>query len=379
MLTTEAWVLYQGEKLRGNNRNSPGELIRETISFQDITESEVLAEPIYGCWEANMGHAVERFPVDICRQRREQKIVLGNAGVVRILKTGSAVRTVREGSVCMLFPNGAQDKYGYLTKILGYDAPNTIGLLAKRVKLNERQVIPLPVGTKYSLRHWAAFSLRYVSAWANWKAAYNCWRVMMGEDDVPVPIVWGWGGGVALGEVALAKFQGCKVALISSDPKRLELLRRMGIIPIDRRQFSDLDFDEDRYNSNHEYRKTYLRAEAKFLEIVREQTAGERISIFIDNIGGPVFRATLKATAPQAVITTTGWKKGMSIKLLRAVECINRRIHVHTHGCRTSQIYSSMQFAEETGWMPPLDPDDGLWSWDNISQLAKDYVSEKIC
>lgn len=376
MLTTEAWVLYQGTKVKGANQIEPGILVNEPYSFTDVTEHELLAEPIYGCWEANMSHALEREPVDVCRQRREKKIVLGNAGVVRIAHTGAAVTTVREGDLCLLFPNGAQDQYGYLTKIMGYDAPNSMGLLAKQVKLHEKQVIPLPVNSKHSLQQWAAFSLRYVSAWANWKMAYGCWRLQMSEDDVPVPVVWGWGGGVALAELSLAKIYGCRVAMIASDSKRLALIEEMGMTPIDRRQFADLDYDEARYHADHDYKKRYLKAEASFLNIVREQTSGFGVSIFLDNIGTPVFRATLKALAPQGVIATTGWKRGMNLSLNRAVECMRRHTHAHTHGCRVSQVKTAMCFAEETGWLPPMNGE--LYSWDNIPQLAQDYAKGKI-
>src|SRR2546423_15240506 len=100
MVTTEAWVLAKGP-LSGDE---PGQLQRESFSFPDITEHEVLAEPIYGCWEANMTHALERQPVDICRHRSEEKVVLGNAGVVRILQTGAAVTTVVGGDLCLPSP-----------------------------------------------------------------------------------------------------------------------------------------------------------------------------------------------------------------------------------------------------------------------------------
>ena len=53
--------------------------------------------------------ALERQPVDICRQRREGKIVLGNVGVVRIVRCGPAVTRVEEGDICMLVAIGTKD------------------------------------------------------------------------------------------------------------------------------------------------------------------------------------------------------------------------------------------------------------------------------
>jgi NADPH:quinone reductase-like Zn-dependent oxidoreductase len=372
MITTEAWVLYQGPF----GVTETGQLKKEAYSFPDITDFEVLAEPIYACWEANMTHALERDPVDIARQRSEEKIVLGNAGVVRILKTGAAVTTVKEGDLCCLSPIGVWDQNGYMLKVVGYDAPRTIGLLAKRVKLHERQVVLIPQPTRHSYRQWAAFPVRYATAWSNWNVVWACWRAQMTAEDCPMPHVWGWGGGVALAELGLAKFHGCRTAMIASDDERLALIERMGIQPIDRRQFSALDYDEQKYRTDRAFKKRYLEAERTFLEIVKKYTHGQGVAIFIDNIGTPVFRATVRALSHQGVVTTAGWKKGMEISLNRASECINRHIHVHTHGCRHAQGPPAVRFAEETGWMPPVDEE--VYSWESIPQLAQDYARGSI-
>src|SRR4051812_36672907 len=68
MIATEAWVLYKGPGAR-NEQQEPGELRREIYFFPDIQETEVLTEPIYGGWEANLSHAISRKPIDICQQR----------------------------------------------------------------------------------------------------------------------------------------------------------------------------------------------------------------------------------------------------------------------------------------------------------------------
>ena len=101
-ISTEAWVLYRGPA--GAPPGQPGEFRREAFSFSDIADDEVLAEPLYGCWESNMTHAITRDPIDICRQRREEKIVLGNAGVVRVQRVGARVTTVKEGDVAIVAP-----------------------------------------------------------------------------------------------------------------------------------------------------------------------------------------------------------------------------------------------------------------------------------
>ena len=371
-ISTEAWVLHPGPR----DHNGAARLELEEFSFPDITEHEVLAEPIFGCWEGNMSHALERDPVDICRLRREAAVVMGNAGVVRILATGPAVTTVAEGDLCALVPIGTEDRLGNMLTVVGYDCAGSIGVLARKIKLRESQVLRLPLDTRHSYEQWAAFPVRYATAWANWKVAFGSYRLQVSAAKDPAPHVWGWGGGVALAELSLAKFDGCKVAMIASSDARFELLRKMGIRPIDRRKFGGLDFDPERYHADREYKKSYLKAQASFLRTVEEETCGAGVSIFIDNIGKPVFPATLKALGTSGVITTAGWKHGMDLLLRRASECMGRHIHVHTHGSTYLQGAESVEFAEATGWMPPVN--GAVYAWEDIPRLASEYAAGAI-
>ncbi len=369
MITTEAWVLHKGPPV-----SVPGNLKKESFSFADITDYELLTEPIYGCWEGNMTHALQRDPIDICRFRKEDKIVIGNAGVVRVLKTGSAVTTFQEGDLGVLCSVATWDEAGYPLKVLGYDAPGTMGVLAKQIKLHENHLLPISKDTKFSLAQWAAFTVRYATAWDNWKIAWGAWRLQMSEKDCPTPHVWGWGGGVTLAQLTLAQQFGCKTAMISSRDTRLQQIKDLGITPIDRRHFSDLNFDEERFNTDFAYRRQYMKAEITFLELVKKHTAGKGVSIFIDHIGGPVYRATLKALGRQGVLTTAGWKRKMQTSVTRGTECINRHIHVFTHAGRNS--LDPIHFAEKTGWMPPLD--DKIYAWDDIPQLSRAYTEGQL-
>src|SRR5262245_35078341 len=157
-ITTEAWVLHQGSS--SNKRQTPerAELKLESYTFPGITENEVLADPLYGCWEANMDHAIRRQPVDVCQQRGEEKIVLGNARVVRVIETGRAVIGIKPGDLCFIFCNAVSDGRGFTKKVFGYDAPQTIGVLAKKIKLHHRGLIPIPPNSRYAPEQWAAFS-----------------------------------------------------------------------------------------------------------------------------------------------------------------------------------------------------------------------------
>ena len=351
-IATEAWVLH-----RGDGSGSAGQLVRETFTFPGLGAEEVLAKPLYGCWEGNMDHAVRRSPVDVCALRDEDRVVLGNAGVVEVVSTGSAVTKVRAGDNCILFCNGTPDAHGYPTTILGYDAPATMGVLAMTMKAHERQLIPIPPRSPFKLEQWAAFSLRYITAWANWQVAWGCFQTQMREVPREDVFVCGWGGGVSFAELLLAKAMGCRVAMLTSTPSRISLLERFGIEAIDRSAFREATFEDD------------------FLAAIRERTGGNGVSIFIDNIGSH-YRSTIKALARQGVIATSGWKRNMTFPTLRSMECISRHIHVFTHYARYPEGLGAVDFAIERAWMAPVN--GRVHAWGEIPDLARDYAAGLI-
>lgn len=347
----------------------------EEFSFPDVTADEVLVEPIYGCWEGNMTHAIHRDPVDVCRLRREARVVLGNAGVVRVLRTGPDVRDFREGDRAIVLAIASTDEFGYLTKVMAYDGAHTMGVLAKRSKMRASHLVKVP-DDSYSSMQWAAFSLRYVAAWANWKVAYGCWRIQMPEHLMPAPFVLAWGGGVGFAEATLAKFVGGRALMVASTDERLRYLEAAGIVPIDRRGFPQLDYDPDRYENDRNYRRAYLSSESAFLAVVRERTDGLGASIIVDHIGRPVFRASLRALARQGVLTTAGWKCGMDLAYARAPECVQRHIHVMTHGSSRAEAVAATHFAVETGWLPVQV--DEVYPWESIGTLSDDFHHGRV-
>ncbi|MDP9360610.1 MAG: zinc-binding dehydrogenase [Acidobacteriota bacterium] len=362
-----AWVLYPGD-------SGPSELVLEEIRIDPVRPNEVLAAPLYGCWEGNMGHAVARVPVDICRVRNEPKVVIGNAGVVRVLETGTDVTSVRPGQNAMVFPSGVSDERGYMLKALGFDAPGQIGLLATKMKLTDRQFIPIPTNTRFTLAQWAAFSVRYITAWSNWRMAYGVFRLQMDENECPSPHTWGWGGGTTLAELDLARRHGCTVVMVSGKDRNLDMIRRLGIEGLDRKQFEVLEYDEERFRSDREYRASYKRSEVAFIGEVKRRTNHEMVQIFLDYVGAPVYRLTLKALSRQGVLATAGWKKGMHVSHLRSQECISRHQHIYTHYARLSQGLEAMQYAEASGWM--AEPDQRIYGFDEIPELARDYAQD---
>ena len=81
----------------------------------------------------------------------------------------------------------------------------------------------------------------------------------------------------------------------------------------------------------------------------------------------------LRALARQGVITTSGWKQGMSFLSVRAMECMARHIHVFTHYARYPEGLEAIAFAEEHGWKPPVGRE--VYGWEQVPKLAADYAS----
>jgi NADPH:quinone reductase-like Zn-dependent oxidoreductase len=347
-----AWLLHRGAK-----PGIPGRFALESVRLPPMGVDDVKVRPLYGAWEGNIDHALRASPVDVCELRSEESIVLGNAGVVQVEDVGAGVNELRPGDFAIVFCNGEPDQYGYPEKIFGYDAPRSVGILAQRTIMNKNQLIALPTKTQLSLPQWAGISLRYVTAWANWRVAWQCFRVQMPDIPPEDVHVWGWGGGVALAELSLAAATGCRTAMLTSKPERAAKLSLLGIDPIDRRSFREDHFDID------------------FLMTVREKTKGRGVSIFIDNIGvHPT--TTLKAIARQGVITTSGWKHRTVFPIARAVECQNRRIHVFTHYARYEEGLAAVAFAEAHGWAPPREME--VYCWEDVPRLADDYATGRV-
>ena len=373
-MKAEGWFIYRATD-KELKEGAPANLIKETFELSAPAENEVIAAPLFGCWEGNMAHSIKRKPIDICRFRNEEKVIIGNAGVVEIVDVGKAVKTVRPGQKAVIFCIGEEDWFGFPKTIMGYDAAGTMGCLATMMKGNDRQFIPIPEHSPYSLSQWAGFSLRYITAWSNWEMAHGTYRLSVTAHELAAINVWGWGGGVTIAELDLARRFGAHAVMLSSSPERLNLIERMGIRPLNRAKYGNLYYDYDRYKGDTDYARQYRRAEEEFLTDVFEMTKGRKVQIFIDMIGTPVFRSTLKALARQGVITTAGWREGMELNLTRAIECIERHQHIHTHYARFSQGWQAVAFANGNNWLPP-EP-DCIYSFDEIPTLSEDYKQEK--
>ncbi len=199
----------------------------------------------------------------------------------------------------------------------------------------------------------------------------------MEDAKISDEFVVAWGGGVSFAELMLAKNAGFKVAMITSLDTRANAIKQNGIIPIGRHQFPDLNFDPDKYLNNERYKSKYKLSEAAFLKTIADSTENKGVAIFIDNIGLSVYRATLKGLSRQGVITTSGWKLGMELSHLRAIEGINRHIHVHTHYAKYREAIEAMDYAAQNNWMPDI-ANETTYSWDEIPRLCNEYSLGQI-
>ncbi|MFD5186336.1 zinc-binding alcohol dehydrogenase family protein [Streptomyces sp. NPDC058372] len=366
--------------MAGPQDGGPGAALRRgPFAFGPLDEGEALVEPIIGSWEANMDHALTRSPIDVCSSRGEDAVVLGNLGVVRVLKMNAGRSTevsAREGDLCLLMPFGKTDRFGYAELAHAYDAPGTIGLLAKQSKMDARLLLPLPEGTAYSLSQWASYG-RYFTAWDNWSKAYGCWRTQVADDDPAHHLVFGWGGGVAFAELMLARRAGFRVAMAAGSDERVAFLREHGITPVDRRRFPALSRPNRREQADRERHEQRRKSVEDFLHVTRELSDGHGVAIFADNIGEPLYDVTLGALAREGVVTTCGWKAGMRLAHLRGAESIGRHIHVNTHVWRLPDSPGIRDFQETEGWMAPAGS-DVQYDFDRVPDLADDYANGRI-
>lgn len=370
-MKTEAWVLAHGRCAGEAGEDGIAGFDRREIELGEPGPDEVLVEPLFAAWEGNLDHAVRRHPIDVCEQRGEDEVILGNSGVVRVLSDGAGNPGLSEGQLAILLPRGEVDQYGYTKLVHGYDKPGSRGILSKRAVLPRDVLFPLEPQLQLTPQEITAAG-RYIIAWNNWKVALACWRSQMPSEDPRDHLVFGWGGGVALGGLLLARDAGFRVAMATASDRRIQQLQDLGIVPVDRCDFPGLTASASDLNSR-ELRKQRPESEARFAERVREiSPRGEGAAIILDHIGGNLYIPTLNSLARQGVISTVGWKAGMRMTHLRASEAIARHIHVNTHMTHWDDVQPALDYAVSNEWVPEVDDAD-VYDWGNVRSLAYDY------
>jgi hypothetical protein len=66
----------------------------------------------------------------------------------------------------------------------------------------------------------------------------------------------------------------------------------------------------------------------------------------------------------------------MQVDYLRAVACIGRKQHVHTHFARFDEGTEAVRYAEANDSLPLVD--GPIYSFDEISTLARDFESGNV-
>ena len=56
---------------------------------------------------------------------------------------------------------------------------------------------------------------------------------------------------------------------------------------------------------------------------------------------------------------------------MRAIECIDRHQHVHTHYARYPEGVQAVNFAVANEWLPIVD--ERIYTYDEIPEMARDY------
>jgi NADPH:quinone reductase-like Zn-dependent oxidoreductase len=282
--------------------------------------------------EHNVDHAVLADTVNIA-ELRGGKIYPGNSALGEVVAVGAEVTTVKPGDVVVTHCNGEPDVYGFPLRIWAYDQPDSIGWYGEEAMVGEWQVIKAPLQCGLSLWEMAALPLRAPTAYHLWRRAMGIYRLKVPVERRARVNVMSFGGGVGELFLMLAKHEGHRAFFCSGSPERREFLAKMGIEPIDQKQFNRFKSRDDvKAFSNH----------------VRKTTAGEGMHVVCDMLRGPVFEAGLVVAAREGVNVSAGWQLARECTYNSANLSVRQLTLDHTHyetvdGCKAAtELYGSV-------------------------------------
>jgi len=282
--------------------------------------------------EHNVDHAVLADTVNIA-ELRGGKIYPGNSALGEVVAVGAEVTTVKPGDVVVTHCNGEPDVYGFPLRIWAYDQPDSIGWYGEEAMVGEWQVIKAPLQCGLSLWEMAALPLRAPTAYHLWRRAMGIYRLKVPVERLARVNVMSFGGGVGELFLMLAKHDGHRAFFCSGSPERREFLAKMGIEPIDQKQFNRFKSRDDvKAFSNH----------------VRKTTAGEGMHVVCDMLRGPVFEAGLVVAAREGVNVSAGWQLARECTYNSANLSVRQLTLDHTHyetvdGCKAAtELYGSV-------------------------------------
>jgi crotonyl-CoA carboxylase/reductase len=282
--------------------------------------------------EHNVDHAVLADTVNIA-ELRGGKIYPGNSALGEVVAVGAEVTTVKPGDVVVTHCNGEPDVYGFPLRIWAYDQPDSIGWYGEEAMVGEWQVIKAPLQCGLSLWEMAALPLRAPTAYHLWRRAIGIYRLKVPVERRARVNVMSFGGGVGELFLMLAKHEGHRAFFCSGSPERREFLAKMGIEPIDQKQFNRFKSRDDvKAFSNH----------------VKKATAGEGMHVVCDMLRGPVFEAGIVVAAREGVNVSAGWQLARECTYNSANLSVRQLTLDHAHyetvdGCKAAtELYGSV-------------------------------------
>ena len=304
----------------------------ESVEIPEVGPQQVRLKILAVSAEHNVDHAALADTVNIA-DIRGGKIYPGNSAVGEVIETGREVTRFKPGDVVITHCNGEPDIYGYPLRIWAYDQPDSVGWYGEEAIVGDWQIISAPLDCGLDLWEIAALPLRAPTAYHMWRRAEGIFRVKVSRERLATLNVLGFGGGVSELFLMLAVHEGHRGFFCSGSPERRAHLEKLGITPIDQKEFN-------RFASRDDVRA--------FAKRVRELTKGTSMHIVCDMMRGPVFDAGIAATARAAVNVSSGWQLSQQISYNSTLASVKQITLDHTHyetieGCAAAtKLYGSV-------------------------------------
>jgi NADPH:quinone reductase-like Zn-dependent oxidoreductase len=304
----------------------------DTLELRPMGPGDVHLKILAVSAEHNVDHAILADTINIA-EARGGKIYPGNSAVGEVLAVGENVKSFKPGDVVITHCNGEPDTYGYPLRIWAYDQPESIGWYGEEAMVGDWQILKAPLDSGLSLWEIAALPLRAPTAYHLWRRALGIYRVKVPVERRARLNVMSFGGGVGELFVMLAKHEGHRAFFCSGSPERREFLAKMGIEPIDQKQFN-------RFKSRDDVRA--------FTQHVRKLTGGEGMHLVCDMLRGPLFEAGVVVAAREGVNVSAGWQLARECTYNSANLSVRQVTLDHTHyetipGCAAAtELYGSV-------------------------------------
>ncbi len=304
----------------------------DTLTLRPMGARDVHLRILAVSAEHNVDHAVLADTVNIA-ELRGGKIYPGNSALGEVLAVGAEVTSLKPGDVVVTHCNGEPDVYGFPLRIWAYDQPDSIGWYGEEAMVAEWQVIKAPLQCGLSLWEMAALPLRAPTAYHLWRRAMGIYRVKVPVERRARVNVLSFGGGVGELFLMLARHEGHRAFFCSGSPERREFLAKMGIEPIDQKQFNRFKTRDDVKAFNNQ---------------VKKLTGGEGMHIVCDMLRGPVFEAGLVVAGREGVNVSAGWQLARECTYNAANLSVRLVTLDHTHyetvaGCKAAtELYGSV-------------------------------------